>query len=41
MAAYVTNYISKVDNFGKLGWREIVRELDNQLRAAVTLHEGS
>ena len=41
VAAYVTSYISKVDKFSKVGWKDIIRELDSQIRAVATLHEGT
>jgi len=31
VAAYVTSYISKPDKFAKVGWRDILRELDTQI----------
>ena len=40
VAAYVTSYISKVDKFSNVGWKDVMRELDAQIKSAVTLNEG-
>ena len=32
VAAYVTSYISKVDKFNKVGWKDLLRELDKQIK---------
>ena len=40
VAAYVTSYISKMDKFTKVGWRDVMHELDSQLRASADAYKG-
>ena len=39
-AAYVTSYISKMDKFAKVGWKDVLRELESQLRASAEVYKG-
>ena len=32
VAAYVTSYISKVDKLNKVGWKDVLRELDAHIK---------
>lgn len=41
MAAYVTSYISKPDKFAKIGWRDILRELDTHIETITTANKGT
>ena len=40
VAAYVTSYISKPDKFMKIGWRDILRELDTQIESIPAANKG-
>lgn len=40
VAAYVTSYISKPDKFAKIGWRDILRELDTQIENIAEANKG-
>ena len=40
MAAYVTSYISKPDKIAKIGWRDILRELDTQIESIADANKG-
>ena len=40
VAAYVTSYISKVDKFNKVGWKDLLRELDTQIKSIAVNDTG-
>jgi len=40
VAAYVSSYVSKVDKFVNTSWRDIVREIDYELRQLVESKAG-
>ena len=40
VAAYVTSYISKVDKLNKVGWKDLLRELDTQIQNIAVANEG-
>jgi hypothetical protein len=40
VSAYVTSYISKLDKFGTVSWRDVIHELEGQLRASTDVHKG-
>lgn len=40
VVAYITSYISKLDKFSKVGWRDVMHELKSQLVTSAEMHKG-
>ena len=40
MAAYVTSYISKIDKFSNVSWKDMLNELNAQIKTAVAMNDG-
>lgn len=35
VSAYVSSYVTKVDKFENISWREVYREIDEELRSGI------